>query len=212
MKTICIVLALAFSNLSASAQLETITVSYLKVDREAVANDIPFSEKTIMKAIENKMGQMGYKGKESKGFTVYKSVKLDSLGSGEYDLYFIAERKGRQNKDNSRLTLMISKGFDNFITAKTDEGLVYNAKRYLKNMVEMIAAYDLEIQIIDQQDAASKADKKYNNLIDNSQSLEKKRQAIEKDIEDNKIAQASQLDDIKKQKLILETLKASRKQ
>ena len=79
-------------------------------------------------------------------------------------------------------------------------------------MVEMIAAYDLEIQIIDQQDAASKADKKYNNLIDNSQSLEKKRQAIEKDIEDNKIAQASQLDDIKKQKLILETLKASRKQ
>ena len=72
--------------------------------------------------------------------------------------------------------------------------------------------YDLEMQINDQQDAVNKADKKYNNLIDEGQGLEKKRISIEKDIENNKKDQANQLTDIDKQKQLLETLKSSRKQ
>jgi chromosome segregation ATPase len=76
----------------------------------------------------------------------------------------------------------------------------------------MIEAYDLEQQITEQQDAVDKAGKKYNNLVDDGQSLEKKRKDIEKDIEDNKKDQEKQSADIEKQKLILETLKGKRKQ
>ena len=165
-----------------------------------------------MGAIDNKMEQMGYKGKSSKGFTVYKGVKMPDLGNGEYDLYFTADRKSRRNKDNSTLTLMISKGNDDFATDKTDAGLMDNAKKYLNNIVEDITAFDLELQINDQQDLLTKADKKYNDLIDDGQSLEKKRKGIEKDIEDNKKDQEKQQAEIEKQKLILETLKTKRKQ
>lgn len=205
-------IAIAGFYLSAPAQSETTTVNYLKVEREAVANETPFSEKTIMKAIDNKMEQLGYKGKDTKGFTVYKAVKLAELGNGEYDLYFMAERKSRRNKDNSTLTLLISKGTDNFVTVKNDAALVANAKKYLENILTVVAVYDLEMQINDQQDAVNKADKKYNNLIDEGQGLEKKRISIEKDIENNKKDQANQLTDIDKQKQLLETLKSSRKQ
>jgi len=198
--------------LTASAQSELTTVSYQKTDRQAVMNEIPFPEKTIMGAIDNKMEQMGYKGKSSKGFTVYKGVKMPDLGNGEYDLYFTADRKSRRNKDNSTLTLMISKGNDDFATDKTDAGLMDNAKKYLNNIVEDITAFDLELQINDQQDLLTKADKKYNDLIDDGQSLEKKRKGIEKDIEDNKKDQEKQQAEIEKQKLILETLKTKRKQ
>lgn len=197
---------------TASAQSELTTVSYQKTDRQAVMNEIPFPEKTIMGAIDNKMEQMGYKGKSSKGFTVYKGVKMPDLGNGEYDLYFTADRKSRRNKDNSTLTLMISKGNDDFATDKTDAGLMDNAKKYLNNIVEEITAFDLELQINDQQDLLTKADKKYNELIDDGQSLEKKRKSIEKDIEDNKKDQEKQQAEIEKQKLILETLKTKRKQ
>jgi hypothetical protein len=197
---------------TASAQSELTTVSYQKTDRQAVMNEIPFPEKTIMGAIDNKMEQMGYKGKSSKGFTVYKGVRMSDLGNGEYDLYFTADRKSRRNKDNSTLTLMISKGNDNFATEKNDAGLIDNAKKYLNNIIELITVFDLELQINDQQDLLTKADKKYNELIDDGQSLEKKRKSIEKDIEDNKKDQEKQQAEIEKQKLILETLKTKRKQ
>lgn len=212
MKKIFVFITLCGFYLSATAQSEVTKITYQKVERLAVENEIPFPEKTIMKAVDEKMEQMGYKGKDSKGFTIYKSVKLSELGSGEYDLYFMAERKSRRNRDNSTLTLMISKGFDNFVTLKTDAAVIENAKKYLEKIIGMIAAYDLEQQIIDQQEAVDKSDKKYNNLVDDGQSLEKKRKSIEKDIEDNKNDQEKQLADIEKQKQILETLKASRKQ
>jgi len=196
---------------TATAQSRNATVEYQKINRQAVVNEIPFPEKTIRDAIDDKMGQMGYKGKDSKGFTVYKGVRLSDLGNESYDLYFMADRKSRKEKDNSTLTLMISKGFDNFASDSSDAGLMRNAKGYLDTIINMIAAYDLEQQIVAQEDAVKKADKKYTNLIDDGQSLEKKRKNIEQDIEDNKKNQTSQQAEIEKQKQILETLRGKRK-
>ncbi len=212
MKKLAFLICMLSLGSAAMAQSTVENVSYLKIDRQAVVNELPFSEKIIMGAIDEKMGQMGYKGKSSKGFTVYNGVRMAELGTGDYDLYFMADRKSRRNKDNSTLTLMLSTGNEIFVSEQSNAGLISNAKKYLDSITTMIAAYDLEQQIIDQQDAVSKADKKYNNLIDEGQSLEKKRKNIESDIEDNKKNQAQQQTEIEKQKLILETLKSKRKQ
>ena len=198
--------------LSAAAQSRTATVEYQKINRQAVVNEIPFPEKTIRDAIDNKMQQMGYKGKDSKGYTVYKGVRMPELGNDSYDLYFMADRKSRKEKENSTLTLMISKGFDSFIADSTDNKVMDNAKNYLDSIKSMIAAYDLEQQIIAQEDAIKKADKKSANLIDDGVSLEKKRKNIEQDIADNKKNQVNQLAEIEKQKQILEVLRGKRKQ
>jgi hypothetical protein len=193
------------------AQSRTEMVTYQKINRQAVVNDIPFPEKTVRDAIDNNMGQMGYKGKDTKGFTVYKGVRLPALGNDLYDLYFSADRKSRKEKEYATLTMMITKGMDNFVADSTDAAVVSNAKAYLDSIKIMIAAYDLEQQIIAQEDAVKKADKKYNNLIDDGVSLEKKRKNIEKDIEDNKKDQTSQQAEIEKQRQILETLRSKRK-
>ncbi len=206
-----IIISFAFVAVAA-AQSRTETVAYQKINRQAVVNEIPFPEKTVRDAIENKMEQMGYKGKDVKGFTVYKGVRLSDLGSDSYDLYFSADRKSRKEKEYSTLTLMIAKGFDSFVADSTDSRLMSNAKNYLDSIKIMIGAYDLEQQIIAQEDAVKKADKKYTNLIDEGVSLEKKRNNIEKDIEDNKKNQTSQQGEIEKQKQILEILRGKRKQ
>ena len=197
---------------TAAAQSRTASVEYLKINRQAVVNEIPFPEKTIRDAIDNKMGQMGYKGKDSKGFTVYKGVRLPQLGTDSYDLYFMADRKSRKEKENSSLTLMISKGFDSFVSDSADSRVIENAKIYMDSIKIMVAAYDLEQQIMAQEDAVKKADKKNANLIDDGISLEKKRKNIEQDIADNKKNQANQLAEIEKQKQILETLRSKRRQ
>ncbi len=212
MKFILILIAsFAFCTV-ALAQARTETVAYQKINRQAVVNEIPFAEKTVRDAIDNKMQQLGYKGKDSKGFTVYKGVKLSQLGNDIYDLYFMADKKSRRDKENSTLTLMISKGFDSFAADSTDAALMSNAKEYLNSIKEMIGAYDLEQQIIAQEDAIKKIDKKYNGLIDDGQSLEKKKKSIEKDIEDNKKEVTAQQAELEKQRQILETLRGKRKQ
>ena len=194
------------------AQSHTSTVEYLKVNRQAVINDIPFPEKTIHDAIDNKMALMGYRGKDSKGFTVYKGVKLAALGNDSYDLYFKAERKGRKDKENSTLTLLILKGFDTFVADSTDAAVMNNAKGYLDSIRNIIAAYDLEQQIIEQEDAIKNADKKFSLLVGGIAILEKKRMNIEIEIENIKKEQASQLAAIEIEKGILNTLRGKRRQ
>ena len=194
------------------AQSRTTTVEYQKINRQAVVADIPFPEKTVRDAIDNKMEQMGYKGKDTKGFTVYKGVRMPELGNDSYDLYFTADRVSRKEKENSTLTLMVSKGFDAFVSDSSDARVLGNVKNYLDTIKNMIAAYDLEQQIMAQEDAVKKANKKYDNLVDDAASLEKKRKNIEKDIEDNKKNQAGQQAEIEKQKQILETLRGKRRQ
>ncbi len=212
MKYILAFVMVLLSAATVTAQSTTATVEYLKVNRQAVVNEIPFPEKTIRDAIDNRMQQMGYKGKESKGFMVYKGVKLADIGNDSYDLYFMADRLSRKNKDNSTLTLLISKGFESFISDSTDAAVMNNAKKYLDSIKLMIAAYDLELQIQAQEDAVKKADKKYTNLVEDGDNLEKKRKSIEKDIEDNKKDQANQKTETEKQRQILETLRGKRKQ
>lgn len=193
------------------AQSRTETVTYQKINRQAVVNEIPFPEKTVRDAIDNNMGQMGYKGKDTKGFTVYKGVRLSALGNDLYDLYFSADRKSRKEKEYATLTMMITKGLDNFVADSTDAAVVSNAKAYLDSIKIMIAAYDLEQQIIAQEDAIKKADKKYTNLIEDGQDLEKKRKNIENDIAENIKNQANQKAETEKQRQILETLRSKRK-
>ena len=194
------------------AQTHTVMVDYQKVSREALTNEVYFTEKTVSNAIEESMDKIGAKGKSSKGYTVYKGVKLPELGSDSYDLYFSVDRKSKKEKEISAVTLMISKGDDNFITASSDAGIMAKAKTYLDNLWDMVAVYDLEQQISSQEDLVKKNEKKANNLVEDAADLEKKRKKVEQDIEDNKKAQVSQQEEVGNQKKILETLKAKRKQ
>ena len=73
-------------------------VEYQKADREAIVHELPFEEDMVTKAIQDTLEKLGYKGKESKGFVVYRGVKLAALGSGAYDLYFAVDKKSRKEK------------------------------------------------------------------------------------------------------------------
>jgi Skp family chaperone for outer membrane proteins len=211
MKKLSLLALAAFLCSNISAQSRTATIEYAKVNREAVVNEILFPEKTVRNAIDDKMQKSGYKGKDSKGFTIYRGVRLPQIGNEAYDMYFMVDRKSKKEKESSVVTLMVSKGYDNFVSDSVDIAVINNAKKYLDSLNIMIAAYDLEMQIADQDDVVKKADKKKNNLVDDGESLQRKKKNIEKEIEDNKAAQAAQVAEFEKQKQILETLKSKRK-
>jgi len=194
------------------AQTRTTTTEYQKVSRSALVNEVPFPAKTVENAIEDAFSKKGYKGSSSKGFTVYKGVRLPELGNDAYDLYFMVDKKSRKDNDNSIVTLMVSKGFDEFVTESSEGNPLGKAKNYLDSLRNTLAAYDLEQQISTQEEEVKKADKKNESLRDDEKDLLKKKKKLEEDIEDNKKSQEKQEKELEKQKQILETLKGKRKQ
>ena len=74
-----------------------------------------------------------------------------------------------------------------------------------------VAAFDLQQQVNAQGDALAKAEKKYKNLQDDAEDLQKKRKKIEEQIEENVKDQKNQQSEIEKQRQLLEALRARQK-
>ena len=203
--------ATCFISVVVFGQARYTSTEYQKQIKPAVAVDIPFPEKTVGDAIEDKLLKLGYKSSSSKGYTVYKGVRMAELSTDALDLYFSVDKISKKDKGNSVVIMMISKGFDSFVSDTSDARLIENAKTYLVNLRDVVAAYDLELQINEQEDAVKKADKKYNNLVDDAADLQKKKKKLEDQISQNITDQKSQQDEIARQKQVLDNLKAKRK-
>jgi hypothetical protein len=185
---------------------------YQKTQQPALQVEIPFPSKTVDKAVDDKFSKLGYKGSSDKDYTVYKGARLQEISTDPYDLYFKSDRKSRDQKDVTVLTLLISSGYQKFIGDSTNLTLINNAKLFLDSLVNTVAAYDLEQQISDQQNVVKKAGKKLSDLSDNGQDLAKKQKKLQQDIADNTQAQATQQAELSKQQQILTTLISQRKQ
>jgi hypothetical protein len=193
------------------AQSRTTYVEYLKIKRDAIINEIPFPEKTISAAIEDTLRKLGYKGKESKGFIIYKGVNVPALGNVAYDLYFSVERKSKKEKEISNVTMMMAKDFDNFVSDSSDATALSKGKTYLDSLRTIVAIYDLEQQINEQAELVKKNEKIMKGLIDDGEDYAKKKKKIEEQIEDNIKEKEKQESEIKIQNQVLETLKGKRR-
>ncbi|HUS00145.1 MAG TPA: hypothetical protein VMY77_00375 [Chitinophagaceae bacterium] len=210
-KLIHTLIAILLFNITVSSQARYVFIDFKDGQRPAIVNEFSYPENTVSKAIRDKMEKAGFKGKDSKGYTMYKNVSLPELGSGTYDVYFKVDRKSKKEKDMSHVTMLVSRGNEVYISEADDAQTISNAKAYLDNLIPNVQAFDLEQQITAQQDAVNKAEKKYKNLLDDADDLQKKKRKIEQQIEDNYKDQKNQQSEIDKQKQIYENLKAKRR-
>ena len=74
-----------------------------------------------------------------------------------------------------------------------------------------VDAFNLEVQIKDQENTVSKAEKKLKDLQDDQESMEKKIKKLQDDLKENAKDQQNQQKEIEKQKQALESLRAKRK-
>lgn len=211
MKQLFVFVAAALISSAAISQARTSTAEFQKIMQPAVVTEVLFPEKTVSKAIEDKMEKMGYKGKDTKGFLTYKGVRIPSIGADSYDFYFKTERKSKKEKDITVITMLVSSGYEKFISDTGNAVVINNSKTFLNTFQDVISAYDLEQQIIEQEDISTKATKKLISYTEEGQDLQKKKKKIEDDIKDNEKDQANQKAESEKQRQILETLKSKRK-
>ena len=212
-KVISLCLALAATGmLYAQPQATEGSVEFQKTQQPAAVIELPYAENVVEKAIADYMARKGNKGSDSKGFKTFKSYRLRDSQENTSDLYFKIDRKSQKEKDVTVVSLVVGKSGEDIKTRLSpDNATIDGAKDLLNDMVASVDAYNLEVQIQEQDDAVKKAQKKFDGLVDDQKDYEKKIKNLEDKIEQNKKDQEKQQDEVKRQRDTLETLRGKRK-
>jgi len=167
--------------------------------------------------IKNKLKSEGYKADNSKGYLVYRNVRLQNLDSAEaQDVFFKIDRKSRKEKDKSLVTMISAKA--GLIPSDKVKGAKMvaeidpssNAVPFLNSFQSGINLQSYNLAVSDQESVVGKAEKKLKSLQDDSAKLVKKINGYQSDLEANKKDQQKQLDEIAKQKALLDQTRAKR--
>jgi hypothetical protein len=200
-----------FFNFCLQSQTRFGIAEFNKKEVPAVIGEIPYQQDITKDGLQKYFEKLGYKSKKAKDYFLYNGISLPQLGSQPLDLYFMVDRKSRQDKGTSVITLLVSTGFENFINDSTNPDLIAASRIYLTNLREVVAEYDLDLQIENQEDVIKKAEKKFINLQEDGMDLEKKKKKIEEEIAKNIVDIAQQKVEKERQKQILDNLKSKRK-
>lgn len=208
-KMLLIFFVVAVSALSVTAQVSEAVVDFNKTKRTVKSMEIDDAPDVVETAIKNKMLALGYKPKTSKGWMEFKDVDVSSIADERSDFYVKVERKSRKEKETSLVYFFASKPGDQ-ATPVPFNGNMLTADGFHSNIAALTVAERLARDISAQEDVVKKAQKKYDDLVKDQASLEKKIKGLQSDLEDNKKKQESQVLEVENQKKVLEQLLSKR--
>lgn len=210
MKKLTLFAALAIVVINATAQSFG-ELEWQKTKIPATIIEVPQSASVTEAAIKQKLTQMGYSGKETKGVTVYKGIRIPEISTEAFDLYLKVDRKSRKDKDESVTYFAVSKGAENFVKSGDDPLLIQKINDYTSKFAAWAEAEALERDIKDQEDKLKSAERKATDLQDESENLQKRLKKLNEDIEQNKVNIEKQKTEVENQRKALDVLKAKRK-
>ena len=202
----------------AASQATFTTISINKQIQPGLVLHLPNNTDVAEGTILQKLSETGYspetKGKlfwkknKLDGFYVFNGVTLPALNNQKVDMYFKVERESASQRDQSIIYLLVSKGYDNFISPEVDSATFLAATDFLNGFVATTASYRLNLDIEEQEKVLKNAEKKLTNLQDDEKSIVKKIDELQADLRNKKNDQVMQEKEIANQKLKLEALKA----
>ena len=210
MKKILIV-ALVFIGSKLMAQSRVGTVEY---DRQQVASyiiDLPYSTEIVKEAINNRFKNMGVKGKDKKGFLEYRNVIIPEISSSPIDALIKVERPNRREKNASVVYMIVNPAGEPAIAGRSTDTYSSGSHNFLNGLTVQTQDHSLELDIKNQEDEVKKAEKKFNNLVDDGNDMVKKLKRLQEDIEENKKNQALQTSEIQKQRDALVLMQSRRR-
>lgn len=193
------------------AQVTEGTAVFNRVEQPAVIAEFNYSTDVVEAVLMDDMKYRGFgKGSETKGFHRFEGILFPYLSGDKIDFYFKVSEKNKE-KGKSVVTVLVSKGSDMFVSRAYEPAIVDSTKAYLRGFTEAFSQKKLDFDIQEQRDIVAKAEKKYQNLVGDGETMVTKLKNLEADIEKNKQEQAKQKALLDKEKQLLETLKSQKK-
>jgi len=194
-----LITTLAFAQ---SAQNTMIEFNKTKVPG-IVVSLIDYDVATVQAALSARMERIGgLKGSNSKGFRMYAGQIFTDFGNTKFDIYTRVCPGSKKDRDII-INLMVSSGFENFVSQSSDPELNQKMLDFLTYFANIfLKEFDIKQKIDAQTSALEKMEKEYKSLVSDREKLKKDLENKEKAIE-NKAAE------IAKTKETLGTLKNS---
>lgn len=187
-------------------------VEHTKGEKIAAVIELPYPVEEVEKAIADHFSKKGGKSDKTKGFQVFRNMKLHDEDVELNDLHFKVERKSRKEKDISLVYLLVGRPSENVgMRSAVDRHKINEAKEFLNQLTPAVEEHHLEVQISGQEEVMKKATKKHLALIDEQKELEEKIKTLQQKLEQNKIDQAKQSEELTRQQGVLDAMKARRK-
>jgi Uncharacterized conserved protein len=196
------------------------TVTYNNTMQPALTlvlqNNTEMTEGTILQKLKqtgydpNTKGHLFWKKDKKEGFYVFDGVSLPDLNNQKLDMYFKVVPKSREDKASSVIYLMVSKGYDNFVSPQEDLTLWNSAQNFLNSFVGRTTAFTLETDIKGQEKAVKESEGKLVKYQEDEKGLNSKMKKLQQEIADNQRFQQEQQSDIESQRKKLEQMKSTR--
>ena len=181
-------------------------VKFMKDQQNAVMADFDLDKDVVKDALRERLEKEGLgKSHSDKGFINYKAATWTAVSPDKVDVYFRVD--GKDNK--STVTMLVSKGYDNFITSAKDPEVVQRVEAFLNSFLNDAHAYQLRQNIAAQEEVVRHMQKDYDGSVSDGGDLAKSKEKIEKQMAENKADQEkrqtalstekAKLDDMKKQ-------------
>ena len=176
-------------------------------------NNTAIAEGTILQKLKETgyspetKGKLFWKKSKLEGFYVFEGIVLPALNNQKLDMYFKVVPKGKTDKDQSTIYMLVSKGYDNFILPEADSASFVAATEFLNGFVASTASYRLNLDIEEQGKVVKMAEKKLFELQDDEKAITRKIEGLQADLRNKQNDQAMQATEIANQKGKLEELK-----
>ena len=179
-----------------------------KVDRPGLGVEFPYSKGLVANALKERLDKAGFpKQKTDHGFTYYKGVTWPEITPGQIDVYTKVDGKDNQ----STVLLLVSKGYDNYVSSATDPAVSAKLKAFLESLLPDIKASQLQADIGNQEKAVREAEKDYKKMDKEGNKQSREKEQLEKDISDNVSDKAKTAETLDTEKGKLEDLKDQKK-
>lgn len=175
-----------------SAQSNESSVSYNKSNVNGFTTSVQGDKGAVEDALEAYFKKtFDSKSSSSKGFKMFKGVAWPEIATEKLDVYYkVAGKKG-----NNTITMLVSKGYDNFVSSQSDPAIaqgVVNFMNTIKDKVMVInnanAVAAAENSLKDAQREYDRAVKKGSDLKDDQEKIGKAIASQEKEISEKEQA------------------------
>ena len=211
-----LLVAAGLISIAVSAQSAYTNISYNKTSQPGLMLDLPYEESVVEDFIVDNLKKTGYdattKGKlfwkqnKLNGFYIFKDVRLEGVAT-PMDLYFKVDRKSKRAKNESIIYMLAARG-ESFISSTSDDESYAALKKFLNGFTGQSAAFKLDLDIKNQEEALKSSEKKLGKLQDQEKDMHKKIEQLEKDLKENARDQEEQQRKIEEEKQKLTELRA----
>lgn len=174
------------------------------------------AEQTILAKLKEtgykpqKNGNMFNKKNKQEGFYKFTGVQLPELADQKLDLYFRVDPVDGEGTVKSTISLMVSKGYENFVSPELDSATYAASQKFLDGFVANTEIFQINKQMEKQKEALATSETKWNKLREKQEDARKKILQLESDIKNWQQEEEAQIKDVDMQRSLLKDLEMKR--